>query len=379
MQPMYFDHNSTTPVDPQVLEVMLPYFNQKFGNAASSTHAYGRMASDAVERAREQVAALIGAEPGEIIFTSGATESLNLAMRGAMAAYADKGRHLVICATEHKAVLDTAADLEKRGAEVSILGVDREGRVDLEELETQLRDDTVLVAIMMANNETGVLQDSAAIGEFARAKKVLHLSDTTQTVGKMRVDVNEQSIDLCTISGHKIYGPKGCGALYVRRKNPRVTLLPELTGGGHEGGLRAGTLNVPGIVGLGEACHLAGNRLWEYGVHTSRWRTFFEQMICVEHKLGRINGSTRHRLPNTTSITFQGIRTGELMRTLPEMAFSAGSACTSALDQPSHVLAAMGLAEAEIRSSARFSFGLHTTEMEVNRAILRIAEVLDRN
>jgi cysteine desulfurase len=375
---MYFDHNSTTPVDPQVLEAMLPYFSQKFGNAASSTHAYGRMCSDAVEKAREQVAALIGGEPGEIIFTSGATESLNLAMRGAMAAYSEKGRHLVICATEHKAVFDTAADLEKQGAEVSILCVDREGRIDLGELESLLRDDTVLVAVMMANNETGVLQDSASVGELARAKQVLHLCDTTQALGKMRVDVNEHRIDLCSISGHKFYGPKGCGALYVRRKNPRVTLLPEMTGGGHERGLRAGTLNVPGIVGLGEACRLAGERLWEYGIHTSRWRTFFEQMICVEHKLGRINGSTRHRLPNTTNISFHGIRSRELMNALPELAFSAGSACSSAIDRPSHVLAAMGLTEDESRSSARFSFGIHTTEEEVNRAILRIGELLVR-
>lgn len=377
MQPMYFDHNSTTPVDERVLEAMLPYFSQKFGNAASAAHVFGRMASDAVEKSREQVAGLIGAEPGEIVFTSGATESLNLAIRGAMDTYAEKGRHLVICASEHMAVLDTAADLESRGAEVSILGVDREGRTDLDELEKLLRKDTVLVAAMLANNETGVLQDSAAIGELARSRQVLHLCDTSQAVGKIRVHVDEQHIDMCAISGHKLYGPKGCGALYLRRKNPRVSLRPELTGGGQERGLRAGTLNVPGIVGMGEACRLAGERLWDYGSHTSRWRTFFEQMICVEHKLGRINGSTRHRLPNTTNITFHGIRTGELMHALPDLAFSAGSACSSALDRPSHVLKAMGLDENEIRSSARFSFGWHTTEEEVNKAIVRICAVLD--
>lgn len=375
MQPMYFDHNSTTPVDPQVLDAMLPFFSLKFGNASSSTHAYGWTASAAVEKAREQVAALIGAEPVEIVFTSGATESLNLAIRGAMAAYAEKGRHIVVCATEHKAVLDTALDLEKQGAEVSMLGVDREGRIDLQELESLLRMDTLLVAVMMANNETGVLQDSEAIGALARSKQVLHLCDTTQAAGKMRIDVNDQRIDLCTLSAHKLHGPKGCGALYVRRKRPRVTLLPECTGGGHERGLRAGTLNVPGIVGLGEACRLAGERLWDYALHTSRWRTFFEQMICVEHKLGRINGSTRYRLPNTTNITFHQTQTSKLMTALPDMAFSAGSACSSALDLPSHVLNAMGLTLEEIRSSARFSFGIHTTEEEVKIAIARLAEV----
>ena len=378
MQPMYFDHNSTTPVDPQVLDAMLPYFSLKFGNAASSTHALGWTASAAVEKAREQVASLIGAEPGEIIFTSGATESLNLAIRGAMAAYSEKGRHLVVCATEHKAVLDTTLDLEKQGAEVSVLGVDREGRIDLQELESLLRTDTVLVAVMMANNETGVIQDTHAIGDLTRSKHVLHLCDTTQAAGKMRIDVNDQRIDLCTLSAHKLYGPKGCGALYVRRKSPRVTLLPECTGGGHERGLRAGTLNVPGIVGLGEACRLAGERLWDYALHTSRWRTFFEQMICVEHKLGRINGSTRYRLPNTTNITFHHTLASKLMTALPDMAFSAGSACTSALDLPSHVLEAMGLTLEEIRSTARFSFGMHTTETEVNNAIFRIGEVLTR-
>lgn len=376
MPSIYLDHNSTTPVDTRVLEAMLPYFSEKFGNAASKTHTFGWTAAAVVEKARAQVAELIGAEPSEIIFTSGATESLNLAVRGAMKAYSQKGKHLIVCATEHKAVLDTVHDLRKEGIEHSILPVDREGKIDLETLEKEIREDTVLAAVMMANNETGVLQESRQIGEICRKRNVLHLCDTTQAIGKVRVDVNEERIDLCTLSAHKMYGPKGVGALYVRRKDPRVKLVPEITGGGHELGLRSGTLNVPGIVGLGEACRLAAEQLWDYAMHTSRWRTILEQALTVNQR-GYINGSIKSRLPNTTNIYFPGIRSEQLLKTIPEIAMSMGSACTSALPEPSHVLKAMGLKDAEIFSSIRISIGKDTDEDQIREAIFRIGTTLD--
>ncbi len=376
MNSIYLDYNSTTPVDTNVLEAMLPYFSEKFGNAASKTHTYGWTAAAVVEKARAQVAELIGAEPSEIIFTSGATESLNLAIRGAMEAYAQKGRHLIVCATEHKAVLDTAKDLGFKNIETSFLPVDREGIINPDELRKLIREDTVLVAVMMANNETGVVQDSRGIGEICRERKVLHLSDTTQAIGKIRVDVNENKLDLCTLSAHKVYGPKGVGALYVRRKDPRVKLIAEITGGGHEQGLRSGTLNVPGIVGIGEACRLARENLWDYGIHTSRWRTLLEQQLTL-HQRGYINGSIKSRLPNTTNLHFPGLKSEQLIKALPEIAFSMGSACTSALPEPSHVLRAMGLKDVEIDGSIRISIGKDTSEAEIRDAIFRIGATLD--
>lgn len=379
MEAIYLDYNSTTPVDEIVLEKMLPYFSQKFGNASSSTHAYGWVAAAAVEKAREQTASLIGAEPSEIIFTSGATESLNLAIRGAMDVYAVKGRHMIVCATEHKAVLDTASDLAGRGTEVSILEVDREGRIDLTVLEKLIRADTVLICVMMANNETGVIQDCEAIGVLARSKKVLFLCDTTQAAGKIRVNTADQHIDMCTLSAHKLYGPKGVGALYVKRKEPRVKLSACITGGGHERGLRSGTLNVPGIVGLGMACELAGDRIWEFASHTSRLRTFLEQQLCIEFGLGSINGSTRYRLPNTTNIVLNGIRNQELIRLTPDIAISRGSACSSSQMESSHVLKAMGLNANEIERSLRFSVGMHTSEEDIRTVIQRICAVLVKN
>lgn len=378
MKSIYLDYNSTTPVDPKVLEAMLPYFTEKFGNAASSTHAWGWTASAVVERAREQVAQLIGAEPNEIIFTSGATEGINLAIRGVAHAYASAGNHIVIACTEHKAVLDTAKDLANIGIECSELGVDREGKIDLLELQNSIRPDTILVAVMMANNETGVLQDCTEIGRICRERKILFLSDTTQAIGKMRVNVAEQNLDLCTLSAHKIYGPKGIGALYVRRKNPRVTLHAQITGGGHERGLRSGTLNVPAIVGFGKACELAGEGLWDYGIHTSRWRTFIEQQLTIEFGHGFINGSTRSRLPNTSNICFPKIKSEKLIKALPNLGMSMGSACTSAVLQPSHVLTAMGLKESEIYSSVRISLGKSTTEEEIKNALVRMEEVLSQ-
>jgi cysteine desulfurase len=378
MNSIYLDYNSTTPVDPKVLESMLPYFTEHFGNASSATHAWGWAASAVVERAREQVAQLIGAEPGEIIFTSGATEAINLAIRGVVHAYAPAGKHIVVASTEHKAVLDTAKELANLGIECSELGVNREGKIDLLELQNSIRPDTILVAVMMANNETGVLQDCTEIGRICREKKVLFLSDTTQAIGKMRVHVEEQNLDLCTLSAHKIYGPKGIGALYVRRKNPRVSLHAQINGGGHERGIRSGTLNVPGIVGLGTACRLAGDGLWDYGIHTSRWRTFLEQQLTIEYGHGFINGSIKSRLPNTSNLCFPKIRSERLIKALPELGLSMGSACTSAVPQPSHVLKAMGLSESEIYSSVRISLGKNTTEEEIKETLVRMQEILSQ-
>ena len=379
MESIYLDYNSTTPVDPKVLEAMLPYFTQHFGNAASSTHAWGWAASAVVERAREQVAQLIGAEPNEIIFTSGSTEALNLAIRGVAQAYSSVGKHMIVCATEHKAILDTVQDLTKAGIEYSVLGVDREGRIDLIELQKLLRDDTILVAVMMANNETGVIQDCGEIGRICREKKIIFLSDTTQAVGKMRVNVDEQSLDLCTLSAHKIYGPKGIGALYVRRKNPRVSIHAQITGGGHERGLRSGTLNVPAIVGFGKACELANEGGWDFGIHTSRWRTFLEQQLTIEFGHGFINGSIKSRLPNTSNLCFPKIKSEQLIKALLNIGMSMGSACTSAIPQPSHVLKAMGLSDAEIYSSVRISIGKNTSEEEIKETLVRMEAVLSQH
>ncbi|MFN0187971.1 MAG: cysteine desulfurase family protein [Bacteroidia bacterium] len=378
MESIYLDYNSTTPLDPKVLEAMLPYFTQHFGNAASSTHVWGWAASAVVERAREQVAQLIGAESQEIIFTSGSTEALNLAIRGVAQAYASVGKHIIVCSTEHKAVLDTVQDLTKTGIEYSEIGVNREGIIDLLELQNLMRSDTILVAVMMANNETGVIQDCEEIGRICRERKIIFLSDTTQAAGKVRVNVYEQSLDLCTLSAHKIYGPKGIGALYVRRKSPRVTLHAQITGGGHERGLRSGTLNVPAIVGFGKACELANEGGWDFGIHTSRWRTFLEQQLTIEYGHGFINGSVKSRLPNTTNLCFPKIKSERLIKALPTLGMSMGSACTSAIPQPSHVLKAMGLSDAEIYSSVRISIGKNTSEEEIKETIVLMETALSQ-
>ncbi len=377
MQSIYLDYNSTTPADPLVLDTMMPYFSEKFGNAASHTHAWGWTAAGVVEKARQEVAALINAGPEEIIFTSGATEAINLAMRGVMEVYAVKGKHLIVAATEHKAVLDTAEDLQRKGVIVDYLSVDREGRIDLSALEQTIRPDTVLVCVMMANNETGTMQPVEEIARICKAKETLFLCDTTQAIGKTRVDVQELGLHLCTISAHKMYGPKGIGALYVRRKEPRVKLVAEITGGGHERGLRSGTLNVPAIVGFGTAAHLAKQNTWDYGMHTSKWRTILEQHLTEDGR-GFINGCIRARIPNTTNITFPGIKAGKLIKAIPEIGISMGSACSSALPQPSHVLKAMGLSDEEIYSSVRISLGKETTEEEIRQAILRIGGALEK-
>ncbi len=366
--PVYLDYNATTPVDDRVLVAMLPYFSEKFGNASSRTHAFGWEADEAVKLARKSVAGLLGCETGELVFTSGATEAINLGIKGVAAAYQSKGRHFITCATEHRAVLDVFTSLEKDGAEVSRLPVQPDGRLDPELLRTALRSDTVLVVIMLANNETGVLHPIRELAELTHERGALFFCDTTQAIGKLQVAVNELGIDLCTVSAHKCYGPKGVGALFVRRKNPRVSLVPQLDGGGHENGLRSGTLNVPGIVGLGAAAELVMSELWDDNQRISLLRSHLEQELITRCG-ATVNGNTRHRLPNTTNLCFSGLRAAELIRACPSLAISTGSACSSALPEPSHVLRAMGLSEADAYASVRFSLGRMTTEEEVLRAL----------
>ena len=370
--PIYLDYNATTPVDDRVLDAMLPYFSRRFGNSASRTHAYGWEADEAVKLARKSVAGLLGCEPGELVFTSGATEAINLGIKGAAAAYQSKGRHFITCTTEHRAVLDVFEHLERDGAEVTRLPVQPDGRLDPELLRSVLRNDTVLVAIMLANNESGVLQPIRELAELTHERGALFFCDTTQAIGKLQVAVNELGIDLCTVSAHKCYGPKGVGALFVRRKNPRVTLVPQLDGGGHEHGLRSGTLNVPGIVGLGAAAELVVRELWDDNQRISLLRSRLEQELITRCG-AKVNGNTRHRLSNTTNLCFPGLRASELISACPQLAISTGSACSSALPEPSHVLRAMGLSEADAYASVRFSLGRMTTEEEVLRAVGMIA------
>lgn len=373
---LYFDYNSTTPVDPRVLEMMLPYFTEKFGNAASNSHVYGWEAAEAITIAREQVAAIIGAIKEEIIFTSGATESINLAIKGVADAYSGKGNHIVTCATEHKAVLDTCSSLEKKGYKVTYLPVDHEGLIDLNLLEQSIRPDTILVAFMYANNETGVIHPIADIGRIAKQKKTLFFCDATQAAGKIPVNAINDGIDLLAFSSHKLYGPKGSGALYVRRKNPKVSIKAQIDGGGHERGLRSGTLNVPCIAGFGKACELAKAEMETRNRSILFLRNKLEEGL---RSLGRtaINGNKTNRLPNTSNLLFDNQAGSSLLTTISKkIAVSAGSACTSALQHPSHVLLAMGLSEDECKNSIRFSIGYLTTEEEIDFALQEIGTIL---
>lgn len=372
---IYLDYNSTTPVDKRVMEAMLPYFSEYFGNASSKTHRAGWHAEQAVEKARRQVAQLINAIEQEIIFTSGATEAINLAIKGVFEAYHSKGNHIVTLQTEHSAVLDTCKALEKRGAIVSYLPVRRDGLVDIQELEDVITDKTILVVIMFANNETGVIQPVEEIGKIAHRKNSLFFCDATQAIGKVRVDVLIQEIDLLALSAHKFYGPKGIGALYVRRKNPRATLLAQQHGGGHERGLRSGTLNVPGIVGLGKACEIAQLEMDEDAARISLLRTTLEQRLQELDNV-YINGSIKNRLPNTTHLCFMGTRADSLIAKLPNIALSMGSACTSALLEPSHVLKAMGLSNEQANASIRFSLGKQTTQEEVEKVVNQLKKAV---
>ena len=373
--PVYLDYNATTPVDKRVLEAMLPYFTEKFGNASSRTHSFGWIAEDAVKTARQQVANLINCMEQEIVFTSGATEAINLAIKGVWENYNTKGKHIITAKTEHKAVLDTCRSLEKKGADVTYLSVDREGLIDLQELKNALRPDTILAAIMYANNETGVIQPIKQIADLIHLNKSIFLCDATQVAGKINIDVEDEHIDLMCLSAHKFYGPKGVGALYVRRKGPRVTLFPQIDGGGHERGIRSGTLNVTGIVGLGKASEIAQQEMWEDAARISKLRTKLEQQICSIENIF-INGSTKHRLFNTTNICFPGIRSETIIAKTQNIAVAMGSACTSAIAEPSHVLKEMGLSDEDSYSSIRFSLGKFTTDEEINEVVETFKRIL---
>nr|WP_301922477.1 IscS subfamily cysteine desulfurase [Ferruginibacter sp.] len=374
--PIYLDNNSTTPMDPRVLEAMTPYFLEHYGNAASRNHPFGWEAEEAVDYAREQVAKLVGADPKEIIFTSGATEGDNLGIKGVYEMYASKGNHIITATTEHKAVLDTCKHIEKTGGEVTYLQVKRDGLIDLKELEAAIRPTTILIAIMYANNEIGTIQPIREITAIAKKHGVLFFTDAVQAVGKIPVDVNKDGIDLMAFTAHKMYGPKGIGALYVRRKNPRVKVTAQMDGGGHERGMRSGTLNVPGIVGFGKACELC--RL-EMESDTKRISILRDKLETELMKLEEayINGSTEHRLPHVTNISFKHVEgEGLLMGFNKNIALSSGSACTSASLEPSYVLKALGLGDDLAHSSLRFGLGRFTTEDQIDYTIKAISRTV---
>jgi cysteine desulfurase len=374
--PIYLDHHSTTPCDPRVIDAMLPTFGQTFGNAASRQHCFGWEAEALVDQARAQVAALVGADPAEIIFTSGATESDNLAIKGVARAYVSKGRHLVTAATEHKAVLDSAASLEDDGFEVTYLPVTPEGIVDAREVEAALRPDTVLVSVMTANNEIGTINPVAAIGAICKERGVLFHTDAVQALAYCDCSVAASGADLVSISAHKMYGPKGVGALFVRRRNPRVRLAPIIHGGGHERGFRSGTLNVPGIVGLGKACELVLEQRDEDARRVRALRERLKDGILERVSFARINGTMEARLPNNLNLSFPGVNGDGLLASIRGVAVSSGSACTSASLQPSYVLRALGEPEEVARTSIRFGLGRWTTEEEIDYAIEATAEAV---
>lgn len=374
--PVYLDYNSTTPCDAGVVEAMLPYFSKNFGNAASKTHLFGWQAAEAVEFAREQTASLVGAETKEIIFTSGATEAVNLALKGVAEAYVSKGNHLITSNTEHKAVLDTCKHLEKQGIEVTYLPVNSEGLISPQQVEEAIRSNTILIAIMYANNEVGSINPVQQIGAVARRHNVLFFTDATQAVGKISVSVNDDNIDVMAFSSHKIYGPKGVGALYVRRKNPRVKLIAQTDGGGHERGMRSGTLNVPGIAGLGKAAEICKNEMKKDLAQLMKLRDKLENaLLKLNHVY--VNGSKEHRLPNVSNLSFKNVEGQALMMNInKEIAVSSGSACTSASLEPSYVLRALGLSDELAHSSIRFSLGRFTTEEEIDYTIQQVSKAV---
>ena len=371
MPAIYLDHHATTPVDPRVLDAMLPYFTAKPGNAASRSHSFGWEADRAVERARQRIAALAGASEREIVFTSGATESNNLALKGAAEAYRGKGNHLVTMATEHKAVLDTVRHLEQAGFRVTILPPEPDGLLDLARLRAAILPETILVSVMYANNEIGTIQPVREIGEICRQSGVLFHCDAAQAFGKIPVDVEAAHIDLLSVSAHKMYGPKGVGALYVRRRNPRVELMAQIHGGGHESGLRSGTLNVPGIVGFGEACAIAAD---EMAGEAARIGALRDSLLRQLEDAGdmHINGTMMHRLPGNLNVSFEGVDGDALLSGIPEIAVSAGSACGSGYDA-SYVLEALGLPPALLQCPVRFGIGRSNTQVEIDYAASRVA------
>jgi cysteine desulfurase len=376
--PIYMDNHATTPVDPRVFEAMHPYFTTTFGNAASRNHSFGWEAEEAVEKARKQVASIIGATAKEIVFTSGATESNNLAIKGVVEMYAEKGNHIITAATEHKAVLDTLKRLEKEGARVTYLPVQQNGLIDLEQLRAAITDKTILITIMYANNEIGVLQPIAEIGKIAKERGVLFHSDATQAVGKVPVDVIKEGIDIASVSAHKMYGPKGVGALYVRRRNPRVQLTAQIDGGGHERGMRSGTLNVPGIVGLGAACEIAQKEMPEESKRLAYLRDKLKDRLLAGLDEVYINGTTEHRLPNNLNISFAYVEGESLLMGINDVAVSSGSACTSATLEPSYVLKALGAGDDLAHSSIRFGLGRFNTEEEVDYVTEKVIDVVKK-
>jgi cysteine desulfurase len=376
--PIYLDNHATTPMDPRVLDAMMPYFTESFGNAASRNHAFGWVAEEAVEKARKQVAELIGATAKEIVFTSGATESNNLAIKGVAEMYAQKGNHIITAATEHKAVLDTCKRLEKHGARVTYLPVRPDGLVDLDMLKDAITEKTVLVSIMYGNNEIGTVQDIREIGRLCRERGVLLHTDATQAVGKIPVNVLADNIDLLSLSGHKMYGPKGVGALYVRRKNPRVQLTAQLDGGGHERGMRSGTLNVPGIAGLGKAAELCSQLMVEESAQHGALRDRLKDKLMAELDEVYINGTMERRLPHNLNISFAYVEGESLLMGINDIAVSSGSACTSATLEPSYVLKALGAGDDLAHSSIRFGIGRFSTEEEIDYTAAKVIDVVKK-
>jgi cysteine desulfurase len=376
--PVYMDNHATTQVDPRVLEVMLPYFTEKYGNAASRNHEFGWKAEEAVENARGQIARLINASPKEIIFTSGATESDNLALKGVAEFHRAKGNHIITQATEHKAVLDVCKRLAESGCTVTYLPVAPDGLINLDDLRHAITPKTILISIMYANNEIGVVQPIAEIGKIAKQAGVLFHTDAVQAIGRISVDVERDGIDLLSISAHKLYGPKGVGALYVRRKNPRAQLAPMIDGGGHERGLRSGTLNVPGIVGLGKACEICAKEMTDENARLAALRDKLKEAILSRLKDTAINGSMEHRLPNNLNLSFAGVEGDALLMGINDVAVSSGSACTSATLEPSHVLSALGVPEELAHSSIRFGLGRFNTAEDVDYVAGRVVETVKR-
>jgi cysteine desulfurase len=376
--PIYMDNHATTPVDPRVLEAMLPFFGEKFGNAASRNHSFGWSAEEAVENARAQIARLVNANPKEIIFTSGATESNNLAIKGVAEMYREKGNHIITQVIEHKAVLDTCKRLEKYGFEVTYLPVEKDGRINLDDLRRAITPKTILISIMYANNEIGVINPIAEIGKIAKEKGVFFHVDGVQAAGKVPVDVQKDNIDLLSLSGHKIYGPKGVGALYVRRRNPRVQVSAIIDGGGHERGMRSGTLNVPGIVGMGKACEVCQNEMAEEGERLRGLRERLKDGIFAKLDEVYINGSMVHRLPHNLNVSFAFVEGESLLMGINDVAVSSGSACTSATLEPSYVLKALGVGEDLAHTSIRFGLGRFNTQEEVDYVTDRVVETVNR-
>jgi len=374
--PIYMDNHATTPLDPRVLEAMMPYLTGIFGNAASRNHSFGWEAEQGVEKAREQIARLIGATAKEIIFTSGATESTNLAIKGIAEMYRERGNHIITQVTEHKATLDTCKRLEKSGYRVTYLPVQADGLIDMEDLKRAMVDQTILVSIMYANNEIGVIQPVKEIGKLCHEKGVLFHCDAVQAVGKIPVNVITDGIDVLSISGHKIYGPKGVGALYVRRRNPRVQISEQINGGGHERGMRSGTLNVPGIVGLGKACEICGEEMATEAAREIELRDYLKAKLEAALDYTQVNGNMDHHLPGNLNMSFIYVEGESLLMGINDIAVSSGSACTSATLEPSYVLKALGLGDDVAHSSIRFGLGRFNTKAEVDYVSDKIIAVV---